>query len=673
MVQLLTPKIGVQARQAGQVSTAPARNLARAASSMKMVADNFSQYYEEQAAIDNELILATTQADWTQNYNERKGSAGDGFTKGMLKDYDEYVTAAMADSPKRGRDQLKLAMDKYRLNLETKSMQREATARAAAKVAAIAEANRLKANALISDPTLLDDYLEGAGPKERSLFIRSAMSGEMANDPQSVNDAVMGGKWDNDLTPAQKLSFMKLSQNGIARIETEEATALKASQRLYLDGLNEELDFVAANGALPVDSQYTDENIEAMFPADEAKELKRLRDQSVMHAENVNAVSSAMPVELEAEIEKLQAAVAKPGDTKEDVIALNSYLGAIQQRNQRLKDDAAAYVISDWNVIDMSFDAYNNSDPDAKPIAAENYVAGLNAAYDIMGVAPELRNILPKDTAKQMVTQFNSMGADIVAQSLKEYKDAWGDAGPRIVAELGKAGLAPEYVSSMRHSDDAGLAARVASLAGVKESDLKENLISTEVTDAKLEINEGIEDYMSAFIAGDPTGQALATFNDEMSITRRMIWQDIGNGMDPSDAVEQELGRMFPEEAINENNAQLIVPVGVGANVFRRSLDAAMSEELLRSAKIQPLDDPRLPEFADMETNIEHLEKQGLWLNNSTGDGAVLHYNINGYYLPVTVEGGGFYEVKFDAEPLAGPTALESFGSIFPTITGIGR
>jgi len=664
MVEMLTPQISVQARQAGQVSTAPARNLARAASATKMAADTFSQYYEEKAAIDNELILATAQSDWTRTYNERKGSAGNGFTEGIMSDYDKYVTEVMAEAPQRGREQLQLAMDKYRLNLQTKSMEREASARAAASAAAIAEANRLKANALISDPTLLPDYLEGAGPKERSLFIRSAMSGEMADNPQAVNDAVMGGTWDADLTPEQKLSFMKLSQSGIDRIESAEAAALKASQTLYLDGLGEELDYVAANGALPVDSQYTDENIDAMFLADEAAELKRVRNQSVMHAENVNAVSTAMPAAIEVEVGKLQAAIAEPGHTQEDVNALNSYVGAVQQRNEQIANDAANHVQNNVDFISTQFDFYNQSEAEDKPIAAENYVASIEAQYNIMGIAPELRNLLPKNSANQMVASFNGMGADIAAQSLKEFKETWGDAAPRIVAELERAGLASEYVAAMRHSDDPGLAARIVSLAGVSETELKENLVSTDVTDANREIEETIGDYMPAFTAGDPTGQALSMFNKNMDIARRMIWQDIGVGVEPSDAVEQIIGRMFPEEAVNEENMQFIVPVGIDAGVYRNILDDGMSEDVLRGIKIQPLDDPRLPEFADLETNISHLEKQGLWLNNSTGDGVVLNYNINGYYLPVTVEGGGFYEMKFDASKQY-PSFMEMIGKTF--------
>lgn len=319
MVEMLTPKVGVQARQAGQVSTAPARNLARAASATKMVADNFTQYYEEKAAIDNELILATTQADWTQTYNERKGSAGNGFTKGMLADYDEYVTAAMADSPVRGRDQLQLAMDKYRLNLETKSMQQEAAARARATAASIAEANRLKANALISDPSLLDDYLEGAGPKETSLFVRMALSGRMKDDPQGVYDDVMGGMWDEVLTPEQKISARNQAQTGINALEREAATELAAIQKLYEERLQGEIDHVTATGGLPLDSEFGDDDVRAMYPddPDRADELIKLRDISVQHAQDVNAVATAMPEDIIAELQRLESEKQEFGDARE--------------------------------------------------------------------------------------------------------------------------------------------------------------------------------------------------------------------------------------------------------------------------------------------------------------------------------------------------------------------
>ena len=41
------------------------------------------------------------------------------------------------------------------------------------------------------------------------------------------------------------------------------------------------------------------------------------------------------------------------------------------------------------------------------------------------------------------------------------------------------------------------------------------------------------------------------------------------------------------------------------------------------------------------------MQTTGVWLNNSTGDGVTLHYALNGTYLPVQIQGGGYLEVPF--------------------------
>jgi len=311
MVELATPQIGVQARQAGQVSTAPQQRLARAAGAMQTAAGTFTEFYEKEAAIQNDLLLATTQADWTQRYNDTQRGAGAGYAENMMSEYDDYVRGIMADAPQRGRAELELAHDKYRLNLETKSLQREAAARAAAKAAAQAEADRLRINALISDPSLLEGFREGATQKQQESYVNAALSGTMMFDPETVNEDVMGGKWDAYLTPSQKLSFGKLSQSAMERIERENAAQVEAEQRQYVNGMNEEISFIEANGAPPADSQYTNETIDAMSNGDTewATEMKRVRDESITQAEAVHSVSSAMPIEMEARITELTKAV----------------------------------------------------------------------------------------------------------------------------------------------------------------------------------------------------------------------------------------------------------------------------------------------------------------------------------------------------------------------------
>ena len=668
MVELITPQVGVQARQAGQVSTAPARALAQAAGVAKGVAGQFTEFYEKEAAIQNDLLLATTQADWTRRYDETKGSAGAGYAEGMLNDYDDYVRGIMEAAPQRGRAELELAHDKYRLNLETKALQREAAARAAAKAAAQAEADRLRINALISDPSLLDETMDGATQKQQEKYVSAALSGTMMFDPTSVNEDVMGGKWDAYLTPSQKLSFGKLSQTAMDRIAREEEAQRKAEQQQYLAGLDEETAYIERNGGWPSDSQFSNEEIDTMFEGDpeKATELKRIRDEAATQAEAINAVSSAMPVEIEGRLTELSEAIKEPGHTEEDVGRLNAYLNAVAGRNGMIREDAATYIHGNWGMAATGFNIYENADPDTKAVAFDNYVYSLESAYDIMGIPVELQNILPKPKAQAMVASLNSIGADAAPQTLADLRDTWGENAPRVIAELEKEGLAYEYVASMRIADNVAVAARVASLAGVAENDLKENIPTITVTDAKREMIEAHADYQAAFLIGDSSGQAAKTYNQNAEIARKLTWQDIAGGMEPSDAIERNYGAMFPGEPINESNTQLVIPPDVDAGSLRRTLDTAREEEALRTAGIVALDDPRLAEFQDIEIAIEALTRDGVWVGNSTGDGAVLMYNINGYLLPVTLQDGSFYQKMFGDIPERGQTQLEAFADIWP-------
>ncbi len=50
----------------------------------------------------------------------------------------------------------------------------------------------------------------------------------------------------------------------------------------------------------------------------------------------------------------------------------------------------------------------------------------------------------------------------------------------------------------------------------------------------------------------------------------------------------------------------------------------------------------------DEAVSLASIASDGLWLNNGTADGLVLHYNINGYPLPVLNSSGQAVEVKFD-------------------------
>ena len=650
MVELITSQVAPGVRAAGSVSNAPAEQLARLGNAVQGTANNFTQYYEEKAATERELTLAQAQSDWSRTYTERARSAGAGFTESMMADYDAYVAKAMenygAGQPgnigMRGREQLQTAFTRYRINLEEKAMQREAAARAAAAASARAETDRLRANALLSDPSLLPEMLEGANAAQRSLYIRSALSAEVRNDPEAVRDAVMGGQWDADLTPEQKLSFMRLADSGVASMEREAEVANNEARRSLNTQMQEDAAFAMANGAPPADSQVTLENLAAIYPPEEAQEIWGQWQQTVALANDVNTVSTATTGEINFTLSELQAAVAKPGYTEADVNRLNTYLSALSVRNEGLTEDAAGYVVNSSDSVRTRMEAYGSAEGDARNVAAESYISALAFEFDRIGVPDSLRSWLPDDMAQSVVQSFQQMGADVAPQALRDFRQQWGDAGPAIIEQLSREGLAPEYVEAMRYSDNPALSASIAGLAGMTDTALREGLPTADVTVMTQDLQDALAEYRQAFEAGGDAS-AATIFNRTSGVAERLILSQMRRGTDAGAAVANVMGQMFPETPFNSFNANALLPEGVSEGQFGRAIDAA--QEALEG--VVPLQHPAMPEFASAAVSQQALRDRGVWLNNSDGSGVVLHYNIGGYLLPAEVEGGGYYELKF--------------------------
>jgi len=63
MVEFKTPTVAPIARGAGQVSRETGAQLQRASQAAKGVADSYTEFYEKEAAIENDLLLATMDKD----------------------------------------------------------------------------------------------------------------------------------------------------------------------------------------------------------------------------------------------------------------------------------------------------------------------------------------------------------------------------------------------------------------------------------------------------------------------------------------------------------------------------------------------------------------------------------------------------------------------------------
>jgi hypothetical protein len=658
MVAFRVSELTPTALAAGQVSTARAEQTANLGAAVQGAADNFSQFYEKEAAIGRERLLAQAQADWARSYAERAKDAQPGFAKQFIGEYNAYIQNAMKSAPERGRQDLQLAFDKYGLQLETRAIEAEAAARARAKAKAEAEAKaarasalanekRLRGNALVSDPTQLQEFMD-ADPKNADYYAKVALDARMMDDPVSVRDEMLGGNWDAYLSPSEKLAFVKGGNAAIERAEREAEAARAVERKSFEAAIDEEIAYAMANGAPPVDSVFSPEAVSVLYDGDDAAEIRRVYEQSIADAEMLYGVNTASVSDLNAQIETVVAAVQEPGRTEEDVRRLNSLQTAIQQRTAAINDDAAGFVTQISDEASLLFGIYESADPETRDISARSYVAALDYNYQRLGVPEDQRVVLPKQALQGYVQQFNEMAPDVAAQSLVQFAADWGDAAPRVLSQMSGAGLAPEYAVAMRHADNPGLAAQIVGLRGQSVAALSEGVPTLQVTTARQTLNENLTDYVAVFESGDVTGQATKIFNDNYGVAERLTLQKIRLGVDPAAAVEQVRQDMFPETVINQSNARIMLPPEFDEGVVTLALEQAQEEEALRAFNPAPMDDPRLPEFADEEIMIR-AAMNGMWLTNSSGDGAVLHLNVGGYFIPVIDRSGNQYEKRFDA------------------------
>lgn len=672
MVELITPGITPTARAAGRVSSAGSQATQRLASAVQGTADTFTEHYEKEAAIQGDELLAEVQAEWSRTYNERAKSAGNGFAKSVLGEFDEFLAKRRAEYeasavergqrnvPERNRQDLDAAFGKFRLRLETKALQREAAARAAAKARAVANTRRLKLNALISDPSLLPEYLETAGSgKERSDYVRTALGMTVRDNPSAVRDQVLGGQWDADLTPSQKMSFIKLADSGVARQEREREIELKAQQGMLEAELNEEIAFATANGAPPVDSAFDETSLADLYENDPDRGV-RVRDsykRAIDFAETLHGVSMSSPEGIQLEIERLERKVSEPGNTPEDVDNLNTYATALQTRNTQIRNDPATYVQDNQDGVQSIYARLGEAPPEVAPIVAENYVRGLEASYDRLGVPDELRSVLPKQDAAAQVAQFNAMGSDVAAQSLAQYAETWGDAAPRVMAQLDKEGLAKEYSVAMRHMDNPGLSQAIVNLATVERTDLVKGLPTAFVTDTSRALTESMTEYRAAFeFAG--SGDAQEMMNKHFEVAEKFALDLVRRGADPEEAVERATSQMFPETPVLSNNEKYILPSGLSEFSTSAGAEALMDEDSLKDNGVQAINDPRFPDFADLEVTISSASRSGIWVNNSDGTGLQLMVSLDGYLLPLNRADGEPYSFTFQELQAASAKSL---------------
>jgi len=191
---------------------------------------------------------------------------------------------------------------------------------------------------------------------------------------------------------------------------------------------------------------------------------------------------------------------------------------------------------------------------------------------------------------------------------------------------------------------------QLVQIAGIETTALRAGIPErTMPNDIETELNTRLVDYFAAFEAGRGDAGVKGAESQREVAQRLAFFRARNSNKSASQIAESVIADLFPPDTnwVREPRQLYIVPQGINVNQVQVAAERMMSEDMLRSAGIQPLDNPLFPEYVDQELNIASLSSMGIWLNNSTGDGLILHYDFDGEYLPAELADGRFYEMLF--------------------------
>ena len=146
---------------------------------------------------------------------------------------------------------------------------------------------------------------------------------------------------------------------------------------------------------------------------------------------------------------------------------------------------------------------------------------------------------------------------------------------------------------------------------------------------------------------GGNTGEQI--FNEQYMVIEKMALTRLKDGYDPVDAAEHSVADIIKEfdQVVLNRQGKYVIPFEFDAVVVEQNASMFFNEQVLRMLDLQPLDSSIDPDFVDEAISIAAISSNGMWLNNSTGDGLTLHYSVNDELIPVLSRDGSEYEVKF--------------------------
>tara|TARA_R110000772_G_scaffold7433_1_gene25313 strand:- start:1552 stop:3966 length:2415 start_codon:yes stop_codon:yes gene_type:complete len=427
---------------------------------------------------------------------------------------------------------------------------------------------------------------------------------------------------------------------------------VRKAQGSALDDLNNAMVVLGATGSPPPGYEFDSEKIFGIFPEDQAVLYKDAWIDANEDVLNRGALAKMTP-DRALEIRKgLAAEIVTSKDPSKAIKRLADWEESVANRNDALDKDAALFIAQTNESVGGAFEAIQetiaagNIDLASKMLLTVREI--LLVDYDILQVPTSKQNIMPKQFAGQMVNVIQSIETDVASETFNLIRNSLGDYAPQFIQELRDQGLRPEYVQAM-YSTNAAVQKELLDISGLKIKDIIVGLDSNVPRDVKTELNAIVQDYRQAFLAGGDD-RAIEIFIEQYAVMEKLALARINEhdlaSSAAAEGVFQDIVAEF-DQVVLSKQGKYVVPMEYNVQTIENNASMFLNENVLNRLDIAPLDSAKYPRFVNESVTIASLASTGMWLNNSTGDGLTLHFNVNGVELPVLTSDGSAYEVKF--------------------------
>lgn len=449
---------------------------------------------------------------------------------------------------------------------------------------------------------------------------------------------------------------LRLKDSYVSELNRE----INAAKTAFTNELDDAITYYVNTGKVKPGFEIDEDNLTALY-LDDQDTLDALLRQWENTQEDVKTYGalSSMPIakanEVLLELQN-EAKNPPPGATGAEADILRKRAEAFQtaliQRQEALRSDPASYVTQTnkqaSQLTSTVFKELGEGNINTAAMALTRLNETLNIQYDAMGVPQSDRRLLSKDMAQQMIQSIQAISDDAEIAIFNEIQQGVGDLAPRFISELRDNGLAPEYVEAL-YTNDPGLHLELVQLSQSKEVDLKPKGEGI-ATDAEKELLLFVNDYRIAYLRGGDSA-ALEQYNQQYDVAKKLMYKYMTvDGMDGQAAAQRVRNEIFPEydNVVNTTSGQFIVPTEFNGQTIEILSNQLLSFSKLSEMGIKELDMTDYPQDVSQAISLEALASRGVWLNNSTGDGIVLHYQTQGgRLLPAKYNDGRIFDLKF--------------------------